>query len=64
MTSNEQDDQDRRDTSPQPTGSSTPGYGQQPGGPPYGRPSYGQEQEQPQYGSPPAGSQPGDGQQQ
>ncbi len=46
MTSNEQDDQDRRDTSPNPTGSSTPGYGQQPG-PSYGQQGYG---EQPQYG--------------
>lgn len=52
MTSNEQDDQDRRDTSPQATGSSTPGYDQQ-----HGRPSYGQEQGEPQYGSQQYGSQ-------
>ena len=49
MTSNEQDDQDRRDTSPKPTGSSAAGYGEQQ----YGQPSYGSQQygsEQQQYG--------------
>ncbi len=48
MTSNEQDDQDRRDTSPHSTESSTPGYGQQ-----SGQPSYGRDEGQQQYGSPP-----------
>ncbi len=59
MTSNEQDDQDRRDTSPNPTGSGTPGYGQQS--------SYGQEQQygsqQPQYGQQYGSEQPQYGQQ-
>ena len=53
MTSNEQDDQSRRDTSPEPTGSSTPGYGQQYGG------QYGEQYgEQPSSGSSQYGSQP------
>ena len=66
MTSNEQDDQDRRDSSPDPTGSSAAGYGQQYGQPSYGSPQYGSQQ----YGSPPPygqqqyGSHPPYGQQQ
>jgi hypothetical protein len=58
MTSNEQGDQDRRDGSPDPAGTGTPGYGQQ-----YGQPSYpGQQQygqQEPRYGQPQYGQEPG-----
>jgi hypothetical protein len=60
MTSNEQDDRDRRDPQTDPAGSSAAGYGQQYGQPPsYGQgygeqPQYGEQQQygqqQPQYG--------------
>ncbi len=67
MTSNEQDDQSRRDTTPQSTGSSGPGYGQEAGQQPgYGQqPTYGQEGygQQPTYGQEGYGQQPTYGQQ-
>jgi hypothetical protein len=67
MTSNEQDDQSRRDTGPGSTGSSPSGYGEQYGQQPSsGSPQYGQQApygEQPQYGQPQYGEQPQYGQQ-
>jgi hypothetical protein len=71
MTSNEQDDRERRDPPTDPTGSTAAGYGQQGGQPSYGQDAYGQgaygdqrEGTQPQYGSQPSyGSQPPYGQQ-
>jgi hypothetical protein len=61
MTSNEQDDRERREPPTDPTGSTAAGYGQQADQPSYGQGSYGQgSYEQPQYGSqPPYGQQYG-----
>ena len=73
MTSNEQGDQDRRGSSPDAPGGSTPAYGQQYGQPSYGQEQYGQQGQergsqpeygQPQYGQQQYGQQPQYGQQQ
>ena len=60
MTSNEQDDRERREPPTDPTGSTAAGYGWQADQPSYGQGSYGQgSYEQPQYGAqPPYGQQP------